>query len=422
VALVTEVVVSGLPLEDVRVLAIEQFGAGPWATLQLAELGAEVIKLEDPRTGGDVGRYVPPYQDGEDSLFFETFNGGKQSVDLDLKSPAGREIFLRLVARSDVVFSNLRGDVPTKLGLRYADLAPVNERIVCCALTGFGLDGPRAASGALDYVVQGLSGWMSVTGEPGSAPTRAGLSLVDFSGGYVAAIAILGGLWRARREGRGCDCDVSLYETALSLLTYLATWSATSGYVPERQRQSAHPSVVPFQAFEAADGWIVIACPKQELWERLCRAIDRADLLDDPAYATMASRNLHREPLLATLSETLRLRGVEEWIDLLEKVGVPAGRVNDVPAALADPQVIARDGLEHYEHERLGPVTRVRTPLRLSGPRRPTQPGPQRGEHTQELLRTLCGIEAAELASLAAAGAFGEPTPDQPESHSVAAG
>ncbi len=397
----------GLPLQDVRVLAVEQYGAGPWTTLQLVELGADVVKIEDPRTQGDVGRYVPPFQDGEDSLFFETFNGGKKSIELDLKAEAGQDVFRRLVAQSDAVFSNLRGDLPGKLGLRYLDLASTNPRIVCCALTGYGLDGPRAASGALDYVIQGRAGWMTLTGEPDSPPTRAGLSLVDFSAGYVAAIALLGGLWRARREGVGCDCDVSLFETALSLLTYLATWTASGDYIAQRRPHSAHPSVVPFQNFETADGWIVIACPKQNLWEQLCKAIDREDLLRDPAYADLTKRNDNREALVAALSETLRSRSADHWLALLETAGVPAAPVNDVTEALADEQVTAREGIESYDHDVLGQVRRVRSPLRLTGPRRPAARAPRRGEHTQQILETVCGITGNDFRALLAKGAFG---------------
>jgi crotonobetainyl-CoA:carnitine CoA-transferase CaiB-like acyl-CoA transferase len=397
-----------LPLADVRVLAVEQFGAGPWATLQLSELGAEVIKIEDPATGGDIARYVPPYQSGEDSLFFETFNGHKKSIVLDLRSAAGRDVFNRLVERSDAVFSNLRGDVPEKLGLRFADLATVNPRIVCCALTGYGMDGPRAASGALDYVIQGLAGWMTLTGEPDGPPSRMGLSLVDFSGGYVAAIALLAGILRARREGVGCDCDVSLQETALSLLTYIATWVASAGYTPSRLPHSAHPSIVPFQNFEASDGWIVIACPKEELWRRLCRAIGRDDLLDNPAFADFAARGANRAELVATLGATLRTRSVAEWLEVLEQAGVPAGPVADVPAALADKQVIARRDVESYDHDTLGTVRRVRSPLRLSGPRLQPARGPRLGEQTREVLQALCAIDDDELGVLVERGAFGE--------------
>ena len=263
------------PLDGVRVIAIEQYGAGPWATLQLADLGAEVIKIEDPASGGDVGRYVPPFQQGEDSLFFETFNRGKLSLSLDLRVEAGRAVFHDLVERSDVVFSNLRGDLARRLGLDFEALGPINPRIVCCTLSAFGTTGPRAAEPGYDYLVQGLAGWMSLTGATSEPPAKSGLSLVDLSTGYVAAICILAGLRRAEREGRGCDCDVSLFETALHQLGYVATWVATGGYVPERLDDSAHPSLVPFQCFSTADGRIVIACAKEHFWRQLCVALER---------------------------------------------------------------------------------------------------------------------------------------------------
>ena len=262
-----------LPLADVRIIAVEQYGAGPWGTLQLADLGAEVIKIEDPASNGDVGRYVPPYEEGEDSLFFETFNRNKKSVSLNLRSPRGREVFEALVAKSDAVYSNLRGDQPHKLRITYDDLRDVNPRIVCCSLSGFGMTGPRAAQPGYDYVMQAMAGWMSLTGDPDGPPTKSGLSLVDLSGGYVSAIALLSGLWRARRDGVGCDCDISLYETALHELIYIGTWAASAGYVPQRIAESAHPSIVPFQAFQTADGWITVACAKQKFWELLCGAL-----------------------------------------------------------------------------------------------------------------------------------------------------
>ncbi len=265
----------GMPLEGIRVLAVEQFGAGPWATLQLADLGADVIKIEDPRGGGDVGRYVPPYQAGEDSLFFESFNRGKRSVSLDLRAAEGRTAFHDLVRVSQAVFSNLRGDGPPKLGLTYDALAHINPQVVCVSLTGFGMTGPRAGEAGYDYIVQAMAGWMSLTGDPDAAPAKSGLSLVDLSGGYVAALALLAGVRRAEREGVGCDADVSLFETALSELVYVGTWAATHGYVAPRRANSAHPSIVPFQAFATSDGHITVAAPKQHFWERLVRG-DRA--------------------------------------------------------------------------------------------------------------------------------------------------
>jgi crotonobetainyl-CoA:carnitine CoA-transferase CaiB-like acyl-CoA transferase len=373
----------------------------------LADLGADVVKIEDPRTNGDIGRYVPPYQVDEDSLFFETFNAGKRSIELDLSNAAGREVFLRLVKRSDAVFSNLRGDLPARLGLRYQDLAGENPQIVCCSLTGYGQDGPRAASGALDYVIQGLAGWMTITGEPESPPTRVGPSLVDYAGGYVAAIALMGGLWRARRDGIGCDCDISLQETALSLLTYVGTWAATSGYVPQRLPNSAHPSLVPFQLFATADEWIVVACPKQGLWERLCKAMDREDLLDDPAYRDLASRDRNRDPLVDELAVTFRSRRASEWISILDAAGVPVGPVNTVGQALSDKQIESRGGIDRYTHEAMGEVAQVRSPLRLSGSRKQASRAPRRGEHTFEVLAGIGGMDANEANRFAARGALG---------------
>ena len=261
------------PLADLRIVAVEQFGAGPFGTLQLADLGAEVIKIEDPDAGGDVSRYVPPYQEGEDSLYFESFNRGKKSVSLDLRDAEGRAAFEDLVRGADAVFSNLRGDGAEKLGLTYAALGPVNPAIVCCSLSGFGNTGPRRDEGAYDHVIQGLAGWMSLTGGPDDPPMKSGLSLVDFAGGYVAALSIVAAVWRARRDGVGGDCDLSLFETALALLTYQGTWVASRGYAPERLANSAHQSIVPFQGFETADGWLMVACAKEKFWLRLIEVL-----------------------------------------------------------------------------------------------------------------------------------------------------
>src|SRR5215218_6555014 len=374
-----------MPLEGLRVLAVEQFGAGPWATLQLSDLGAEVIKIEDPGNAGDVGRYVPPFQDGQDSLFFETFNRGKKSLALDLRSEQGRAVFADLVATSDAVFSNLRGDGPAKLGLTYDALRDVNPRIVCVSLTGFGMTGPRAKEAGYDYIIQAMAGWMSLTGDPDGPPTKSGLSLVDLSGGYVAAIALLAGIHRAQRDGEGCDADVSLFETALSELMYVGTWAATHGHITPRRANSAHPSIVPFQAFATADGHITIAAAKQHFWERLCRAIEREDLLADERYATFASRDEHRDALLAELDAVFAAGPTSHWVSLLVDAGVPVGRVNDVAEALEDPQTLARDGVVAYEHPNLGTVRQAASPLRLSGELPEPSRAPLLGEHTDAL-------------------------------------
>ena len=396
------------PLTGVRVLAVEQFGAGPWATLQLAGLGASVIKIEDPRSGGDTGRYVVPFQAGEDSLFFEAFNGGKSSISLDLRHPDGERILHRLAEKSDVVFSNLRGDQPRRLGLHYDALAKVNPRIVCCALSGYGLTGPRSAQGAYDYVIQGYAGWMSLTGDPDGPPTKSGLSLVDFMGGFAAGIAILASLRQVELSGVGCDCDVSLFDVALSLTNYVATWALSSQWRPSRMRDSAHPSLVPFQQFRTQDGYIVICCAKEELFRRLCTALALEWMIEDPRFSTFAARRQNREECVHVLSARLRERPAAQWIAELESAGVPCGPVNDVTEAFQDPQAIARRALEEYEHSRLGLVRRPRPAIRIGEPGQALGPAPRRGEHTRQILRSLGGYSDAAIDELAKTGLFGD--------------
>lgn len=395
------------PLADLRVLSLEQFGAGPFATMQLADLGADVIKIEDPAVGGDVGRAVPPYQENGSSLFFESFNRNKRSIALDLRQPAGRAVFEDLARESDAVFSNLRGDGPAKLGLRYDDLKHVNERIVCVSLSGFGTTGPRAAEGAYDATVQGLAGWMAVTGGPSEPPTKSGLSLVDFSAGYLATVAILGGVWQARRDGVGCDADLSLFETALGLLTYMATWSASRDWEPRRMRNSSHQTLVPFQGFEAADGWLVVACPKEPLWRALCDVLEETALADDERFAGLAARDANRDVLLPRLEAAFARRPVAEWIERLTERGVPCAPVNGVAEALADPQAHAREAVVTYDHPVLGEVRTVATPLRFSTSESPLDRGPFLGEHTSPVLADVCGYSEHRIEELARLGVFG---------------
>lgn len=397
------------PFHGVRVISVEQYGAGPWGTMQLADLGADVVKVEDPLVGGDVGRYVPPYQHGEDSLFFEAFNRGKRSISLDLRTDAGRTALHRLVAVADVVFSNLRGDQPEKLGLTYDALQAINPRIVCCSLSGYGRTGPRAAQGTYDYVIQGVAGWMSMTGGPESPPTKSGLSLVDFSGGYVAALSIAAGLWRARETGRGCDCDVSLQETALALTNYVGTWAATEGYVPQRLGESAHPSIVPFQNLPTGDGWIVVACAKESLWRALCKAIDEPELANDERFSSFATRAKNREVLVAHLRDVFSRRTTAEWLERLTSHGVPCGPVNDLAAALEDPQAVARGAVVSVDHPRLGTVRHIAPAVRVDDSLPPLRPAPARGEHTRAVLHEW-GCSEESIDELERGGAFG-PSP-----------
>jgi crotonobetainyl-CoA:carnitine CoA-transferase CaiB-like acyl-CoA transferase len=400
-----------LPLEGVRILSLEQFGAGPFGSSHLADLGAEVIKIEDPAYGGDVGRYVPPYAEGEDSLYFETFNRGKKSISLDLSNPAGREIFERLVAASDAVYSNLRGDVPPKMRITYADLKHLNPAIVCCSLTGYGMTGPRRADPGYDNVIQGLTGWMDLTGEPDGPPTKSGLSIVDFATGYVAVLALLAGLHAAKRDGVGMDCDVSLFDTAIAMLTYPGVWHLNAGFRPRRTHHSAHPSVVPFQAFQASDGWFVIAAAKEKFWTRITEVIGRPDLAENPDYRRLADRQRNATSLLAILDEIFLTRPVKHWVDALTAAAVPAGEVNTVADALLDPQVEARGLIVEAEHPVYGTVKTIASPVKVgTHTRRPVR-APQRGEHTRPVLEELLGIDDADYATATAGGAFGTPAP-----------
>lgn len=413
------------PLADVRVIAIEQYGAGPFGSMHLADLGAEVIKIEDPSAKGDVGRYVPPFQVGEDSLFFESLNRNKRSLSLDLNTSAGREVFEDLVTRSDVVFSNMRGDVPAKLGIRYDDLRELNPAVVCCSLSGFGTTGPRANQPGYDYIIQGLAGWMDVTGEPDGPPSKSGLSMVDWSGGYVAALSILVGLHVARRDGRGSDCDVSLFDNAISLLTYLATWNLSAGYEPKRTRHSAHPSIVPFQNFQTADGWIVVGCAKDHFWTKLVEAIGLPELAEDDRFGSLGDRYANREEVLAILEERFLQRSKGEWLPLLALAGVPSAPVNSIAEALQEPQVAARHLIAETEHPEFGRIQQIASAVRVGSPT-PTagnfRRAPRRNEDADYVLRSVLGYDDDEIEVLASKGAFGEapesdPVDEPPQGH-----
>src|SRR5665213_324186 len=395
------------PLEDVRILAIEQYGAGPFGSVQLADLGADVIKIEDPSVGGDIGRYVTPLQDGEDSIFFETFNRNKRSLSLDLNTLSGRAVFEDLVLVSDIVFSNLRGDVPERLAIRYDDLKHINLKIVCCSLSGYGMTGPRRADPGYDYVVQGLTGWMDLTGEPNGPPTKSGLSLVDYSGGLVAAISMLAALHAARRDGVGTDCDVSLFETAMSMLTYPAAWELNGDFVPRRTHHSAHPSIVPFQVFESKDGWIVVACPKEKFWRRLVDAMELEELASDPRFEGFAARREHAHEVLSILERAFVSRSTSEWEAILSAAQVPCGPVNSVAQALVDPQSVARHVVVSTEHPRFGEVRQVASAVRVGDEPATHRRAPRRHEDADAILGDLLGYSEQFRSELSADGAFG---------------
>jgi crotonobetainyl-CoA:carnitine CoA-transferase CaiB-like acyl-CoA transferase len=386
-----------LPLDDVRIVAIEQYGAGPFGSVHLADLGADVIKIEDPTMGGDVGRSISPYAIDDDSLFFQSLNRNKRSLALDLKTATDRAILEDLVRVSDAVYSNVRGDVPAKLRIRYDDLKHLNPAIVCCTLSAFGSDGPRAAEPGYDYVIQGLAGWMSLTGEPDGAPTKTGPSLVDFGAGFVAALALVVGLHAARRDGVGMDCDVSLFDTAISMLNYPATWHLTAGYEPGRTTRSAHPSLVPFQNFPTGDGWIVVACAKEKFWRRLVDVLGRPELATDTRFATYDDRRRNQAELQLVLDELLSVKSAADWVELLADAGVPCAPVNDVAQALAEPQTIARGMIVETEHPHWGTVRQIGTPVNAGRRRASHRRAPMLDEDRAAILRDVLGYTDDQL-------------------------
>ena len=394
------------PLEGLRILSVSQFGAGPFGTQMLADLGADVVKIEDPGVGGDSARYVPPFQGEGDSPYFQSFNRGKRSLALNLRHPDGQSVFRDLVRVSDAVFNNARGDLPEKLGLTYEQLRDVNPRVVCCSLTGYGRTGPRAAEPAFDYLVQGYAGYMSVTGEPHGPPGKCGVSVIDFAGGYAAKAGLMVGLFDAQRTGVGRDVDISLLDTAVSMLSYFAIWTLNRDWTAERTRDSAHQTLVPAQNFPTRDGWIVIFCNKEKFWRDLVETLGAPELAEDPRFGSFADRFRHREALLPLLRERFATRTTADWLDRL-RGRVPCAPVNDVRQALADPQVLARDMIVEVEHPQFGTLREVRSPVRTEGEIREPRRAPRLGEHTADVLREVLGYGEGTIARLRAAGVIG---------------
>jgi crotonobetainyl-CoA:carnitine CoA-transferase CaiB-like acyl-CoA transferase len=399
-------VTARAPLEGLRVLAISQFGAGPFGTQLLVDLGAEVIKIESPAVGGDVARGMQPWAADGDSLFFQAFNRGKKSVALDLAHPEGRRVFHDLVRVAHAVYNNLRGDVPRRLGLTWEALREVNPAIVCCSLSGFGATGPRAAEPAYDYLIQGYAGWMSVTGEPDGPPGKCGVSIVDFAGGWVSMAGLLAALWDAQRTGVGRDVDVALLDAAVSMLSYFAVWHLNRGWAPARVADSGHQSLVPAQNFPTRDGWIVVFCNKPKDWTALCDALERPDLELDPRFATFADRAANKAALVALLKACFAERTTEAWLARL-RGRVPCAPVNSVAQALADEQVRAREMIVEVKHPTFGPLRQVASPVKTAGAVAPTAPAPRLGQHTDEVLTDLLHYPPDRIAALRASGALG---------------
>ena len=379
-----------LPLSGVRIASVEQYGAGPFGTQHLADLGAEVIKIENFHDGGDIGRAVGPQFFGPgDSHFYEAFNRNKRSLGLDLKHPKGQEIFRKLVERSDAVFDNLRGDLPTKLGITYAQLANVNPKIVCVHLSAYGRSGSRASWPGYDYLMQAEAGYLSLTGEPDGPPARFGLSIVDLMTGTTAAMALLAGLVDAQATGKGRDLDVSLFDVALHNLAYVATWYLNGGIVTNREPRSSHPSLTPSQLCRTKDGWLFIMCNKEKFWTALADAVGKPEWATDPEYSTFAARLKNREQVTQELDAVLTTATTAEWISRLGGK-VPIAPVYDVQQALENPFVAEQQLVLDFQHPEHGKIRGVASPVRLENSAvLPTRAAPRLGEDTDALLEEL---------------------------------
>ncbi len=390
-----------LPLNGVRVLTVEQYGAGPFGTMFLADQGAEVVKIENPCDGGDMARDVGPFFMGDrDSLFFHSFNRNKKSVTLDLSKDKGQEIFHRMVAHSDAVVSNLRGDVPAKLGLTYRSLSAHNPAIVCAHLSAYGRSGPRASWPGYDYLMQAEAGYFSLTGEPDTPPTRFGLSIVDLMTGLGLAYATLAGLTQSRATGEGRDIDVSLFDMALHNTNYLAAWYLNAGHEQGREPRSAHPALVPCQLYRTADGWIFLMCNKEKFWPALCEIVGRSEWASDDRFARFKDRLAHRELRTEMLDEVLSTQTTSQWLERFAGQ-VPAAPINDLKAALENPFVTEQGRLQRIERDGKPDFSLVAPPVIATGDSAPARPGPDLGADTDEVLAS-CGVEAAERAALRA--------------------
>ncbi|WP_214322904.1 CaiB/BaiF CoA transferase family protein [Nonomuraea sediminis] len=393
-------------LSGVRVLAVEQYGAAPFGTQLLGHLGAEVVKIEQPGDG-DVSRSVGPlFRDDlpetARSVFFQGLNGGKKSLTLNLAHDRGRQILSELAASADAVVSNLRGDVPGRLGLTFDRLRAANPRIVCGHLTGYGRTGERVARPGYDYLMQAELGYFDLTGEPDGPPSRMGVSMIDLTGGVVLALATVSGILRARATGLGGDVDVSLFDVALFNLNYPAHWYLNGGLRTSRLPRSAHPSLTPCQSYRTADGWIYLMCNKEKFWPLLCARIGRPEWGEEPRFRTFADRLAARDELTGLLDGELSRHTTAEWLALFGDA-VPAAPILTLPEAMDSPMVLDGDRVERID---VGTGTALRMlagPIRTDGPGRPPTCAPTLGEHTDEVLTAL-GRTAADLDELRALG------------------
>lgn len=386
-----------LPLEGFRILSAEQYGAGPYGTMFLAQMGAEVIKIEPPKSGDTARAVGPHYLRKGESLYFQTFNLNKRSITLDLNTPEGKEILHRLASSSHAIVNNLRGDLPDRIGLTYARLKDANPALVCAHLSAYGRDNERARWPGYDYLMQAEAGWLSLTGEPDAPPTRAGLSLVDFMTGTIMTIGLLGALVDAQRSGVGRDVDVDLLSTAIHQTSYPAIWYMNEGDVTGRVARSAHPSVTPSQMFRAQDGWVFVMAQLPKFWDVLLERLDRPDLGADPRFVTSADRLANRAALTVILDGVFSEKPVDHWVELLSG-HMPVSPVYGLDQALDNPYLHTTGMIDTIAHPDRAEMRVLANPIRLDGERLPNRSAPLLGADTEAVLAEA-GYGAAEIAS-----------------------
>ena len=392
-----------MALDGIRILDLTRVLAGPFATMLLADLGAEVIKLEVPLTGDD-SRQFPPFQGGE-SAYFMSINRNKKSLVLNLKSEEGKQTFLRLVRKCDVLVENFRPGTMERLGLGYEQLRMEQPGLIYAAVSGYGQTGPYSQRPAYDAVVQALGGLMSITSpEPGGTPTRVGTSIGDITAGLYTAVGILAALVERERSGCGQLVDVAMLDCQVAILENAVSRYLVTGTAP-RPIGNRHPSIVPFEPFETLDGQIMLAAGNDALWHKFCRAAGLEDLLADPAFGSNANRNEHYNQLRPRIAAAMRQKNVAEWQALLDEAGIPNGPIQTIDQVVQDPQVRAREMLAEIDHPAAGRVTVPGVPIKLSAtPGSVRTPAPCLGEHTEEILAGWLGLSPDEISGLRARG------------------
>lgn len=394
------------PLDGVRVLDLSRVLAGPYCTQLLADLGAEVWKVERPGTGDDTRAWGPPFSAGE-SAYFLSVNRGKQSVAIDLSTAAGADLSRALAARADVLVENFRPGAAARLGLDPAALATEHPRLVVASLSGFGAEGPDSDRTGYDALVQAMGGLMSINGEEGAAPLKVGVALADVIAGQLCASGILAALLERERTGRGRRVEVALQDALVAALVNQAQAALVSGQAPRRMG-SLHPHIVPYQPFETADGWLVLACGNDAQFEAACAVLGLGELAQDPRFATNGDRVRHRDQLVPALARVLLGDTTASWTARLTEARVPAGPIRDLTEVLGDPQLTTRGMVREVQHPTIGALELVGNPVRIDGESEIAPgPPPLLGEHTDRVLAVVLGLDERELARLREAGAIG---------------